>query len=220
MKYQRFILLLLSMLVTACALPFGGAPLQQLYSTAVRKSHEITREERTPVALALDNKIVLNLTDKFAQDSAINLLDVSPHSFNGRVYLIGEYETDEEWTRAIEITAREEGVKSITTYILMKGKPPNCGLLDNYMLYANIRAKLISDEEVRSTNIDIKALQCQVILMGIVASSDESDRAMTHARGAAGVVRAQSFLEATRIRAIVDVPKIPEETATEPTVLP
>ena len=96
----------------------------------------------------------------------------------------------------------------------MKEDPPPCGLLNNFMLYANVRAKLIRDEEVRSTNIDIKALQCQVILMGIVASSDEIDRAVTHARGAEGVVRVQSFLEATRIRAIDDVPKIPDEAAT------
>jgi len=34
------------------------------------------------------------------------------------------------------------------------------------------------------------------------------------------VVRVQSFLEATRIRAIVDVSKITDETATEPFVLP
>ena len=220
MKYWMLLYLLLSMLVTACALPFGGAPLQQLYSTIAQKSYEISREERTPMALALDKSIVLNLTDKFAQDNAINLLDVSPYSYNGRVYLIGEYETDEEWTRAIEITAREEGVRSITTYILIKREPPTCGLLDNFMLYANVRAKLIRDEEVRSTNIDIKALQCQVILMGIVASSDEIDRAVTHARGAEGVVRVQSFLEATRIRAIDDVPKIPDEAATGQSVQP
>jgi hyperosmotically inducible protein len=211
MKYQMILPLLISILFTACALPFGGAPLQQLYSTVARKSYEIAREERTPVALALDNKIVLNLTDKFAQDSAIGLLDVSPYSYNGRVYLIGEYETDEEWTRAIEITAHEEGVKSITTYILLKGEPPNCGLLNNFMLYANVRAKLIRDEEVRSTNIDIKALQCNVILLGIVASSDEIDRAITHARGAEGVVRVQSFLEATRIRAVDVAPESPDE---------
>ncbi|MGE5789848.1 MAG: BON domain-containing protein [Syntrophaceae bacterium] len=213
MIYKQFILFLLSMLVTACALPFGGGPLQQLYSTVARKSYEIAQEERTPVALALDNKIVLSLTDKFTQDSAINLLDVSPYSYNGRVYLIGVHETDEEWTRAIEIAAREEGVKSITTYILLKGEPPNCGLLNNFMLYANVRAKLIEDKVVRSTNIDIKALQCHVVLLGIVASSDEIDRAITHARGAEGVVRVQSFLEATRMRAIVDA-------VTEPTVLP
>ena len=213
MKYRRFILLLLSMFVTACALPFGGAPLQQLYSTAARKTYEIAREERTPAALALDNKIVLNLTDKFAQDSAISLLDVSPYSYNGRVFLIGVHETDEEWTRAIEIAAREEGVKSITTYILLKGEPPNCGLLNNFMLYANVRAKLIEDKEVRSTNIDIKALQCHIVLLGIVASSDEIDRAITHARKAEGVAHVQSFLEATRMRAVVDA-------VTEPSMLP
>lgn len=220
MQYRWFLHLILSMLITACALPFSGAPLQQMYSTVARKSYEISREERTPVALALDNKIVLNLTDKFAQDSAISLLDVSPYSYNGRVYLIGEYETSEEWSRAIEIAAHEEDVKSVTTYILMKTEHPTCGMLDNFMLYANVRATLIRDEDIRSTNIDIKALQCHIVLLGVVASSKEIDRAITHARGVEGVIRVQSFLEATRIRALDDVPKIPEETANEPSVLP
>ncbi|MGE5843850.1 MAG: BON domain-containing protein, partial [Syntrophaceae bacterium] len=67
--------------------------------------------------------------------------------------------------------------------------------------------------EVRSTNIDIKTLQCHVVLLGIVASSDEIDRAIIHARGAEGVPRVQSFLEATRMRAIVDA-------VAEPAVLP
>jgi hyperosmotically inducible protein len=214
------LLLLLPMLCTACALPFGGAPLQQLYSTAMRKSYEIAQEERTPAALASDNKIVLNLTDKFAQDIAINLLDVSPYSYNGRVYLIGEYDTDEEWARAIEITAREEGVKSITTYILMKTDAPACGLLDNFMLYANVRAKLIMDEEVRSTNIDIKVLQCHVVLLGIVSSSDEIDRAVTHARGVEGGVRVQSFLDAIRIRAVADVQRSPDGAANGQSLMP
>jgi hyperosmotically inducible protein len=214
------LLLLLPMLCTACALPFGGAPLQQLYSTAMRKSYEIAQEERTPAALASDNKIVLNLTDKFAQDIAINLLDVSPYSYNGRVYLIGEYDTDEEWARAIEITAREEGVKSITTYILMKTDAPACGLLDNFMLYANVRAKLIMDEEVRSTNIDIKVLQCHVVLLGIVSSSDEIDRAVTHARGVEGGVRVQSFLDAIRIKAVADVQRRPDGAANGQSLMP
>jgi len=49
--------------------------------------------------------------------------------------------------------------------------------------------------------------------MGIVASAYEIDRAVTHARGAEGVVRVQSFLEATRMRAVFDA-------VTEPSVAP
>jgi len=203
MYCQRLFHLLLSILITACALPFGGAPLQQLYTTAARKSYEIAQEERTAATLALDNKIVLNLADKFTQDSVISPFDVSPYCYDGRVYLIGEYETVEEWTRAIEIAARESGVKSITTYILMKEGAPACGLLDNFMIYANVRAKLILDEELRSTNIDIKAVQCQVVLLGIVASPEEIDRAVANAQGVEGVLRVQSFLETSR-RAVAD----------------
>ena len=154
---------------------------------------------------------MLNLTDKFAQDSAINILNVSPYSYNGHVYLIGEYESNGEWARAFEITAQEKGVRSITTYILMKTDTPTCGLLDNFMLYANVRAKLIKDEDVRSTNIDIKAVQCQIVLLGIVASSEEIDRAIAHAGSVDGVVRVQSFLEATRRRAVNDAQENPSE---------
>ena len=199
MRHKLFLYPLLSILLSGCALPFGGGPLQQLYSTAVRKSYEIAREVRTPAAIASDNLIVLHLTDAFAQNDAINLLDMSPYCFNGRVYLIGEYGTEEEWAGAIGIAANEEGVRSVTTYILMTKGPPVCGLLDNFMIFANVRAKLIEDEEVRSTNIEIKVLQCQVVLMGILASPEEINRAIDHARGVQGVIRVQSFLEAGRI---------------------
>ena len=211
MKYPLALPVFASMLLTACALPFGGAPLQQLYSTALQKSYELTREERSTVAVAQDKAIVFNLMDKFAQDAIISVLNVSPYCYNGRVFLIGEYETNQEWARAVEITALEKGVKSITTYVLLKSDAPTCGPLDNFMLFANARAKLILDEDIESTNIDIKAVQCQIVLLGIVASSDKIDRAITHARSVEGVVHVQSFLEATRIGPSNKASEVPDK---------
>ena len=36
-----------------------------------------------------------------------------------------------------------------------------------------IRAELIGDREISSTNIDVKAIQCHVVLLGIVGSKKE-----------------------------------------------
>jgi hyperosmotically inducible protein len=211
MKYLLVLAVFASMLITACALPFGGAPLQQLFSTALQKSYELAREERSTFAVAQDKAIVFNLMDQFAQDDMIGVLNVSPYCYNGRVFLIGEYEINEEWARAVEITAREQGVRSITTYMLLKSDAPTCGLLDNFMLFANVRANLILDKDVESTNIDIKAVQCQIVLLGIVESSDKIDRAITHARSVGGVAHVLSFLEATRIRPSDKASEVPDK---------
>jgi hyperosmotically inducible protein len=57
-----------------------------------------------------------------------------------------------------------------------------------------VDAKLTADKDIRSTNIDVKVVQCNVVLLGIVRSGEEIAKATAHAKSVAGVRNVTSFL--------------------------
>ena len=58
-----------------------------------------------------------------------------------------------------------------------------------------IRTRLIKDKELRSPNIEVKALQCHIILLGLVGSQGEISKAVAHAKGVKGVRGVASYLK-------------------------
>jgi len=60
-----------------------------------------------------------------------------------------------------------------------------------------LKSKLVADMDVWSTNIDVKVVQCHVVLLGIVESKEEITRAVAHARSVAGVRDVTSYLTST-----------------------
>lgn len=180
---------------SACISLIPASP-QQVVQTAAGQSYGIAVEKRTTGAIVSDKKIVLKIEEKFAEDSPKKILDISPFCYNGQVFLIGEYDTPEEKDRAVEIAEHVEGVQSITTFLLLKNRKKSCGTADDLAIHVKVRAKLVADIHVRSTNIDIKVVQCRVVLLGILGSPEEIDHAVADAGSVEGVEGVESFLEA------------------------
>jgi hyperosmotically inducible protein len=57
-----------------------------------------------------------------------------------------------------------------------------------------VDAKLIADDRIWSTNVDVKAVQCNVVLLGIVGTQQEISRSVAHARSVPGVRSVRSYL--------------------------
>ncbi len=181
---------------TSC-LNFNLSPSpSSVLSTTAQESYAMAREERTTATVVSDNKISLAIGEKFAEDNPLRLLDLSVHCYRGDVFLVGEYKTPAQKARAIEIASQVEGVRSVTTYLLMKDGPKDCGTFDRLMIKLKVRAGLIADRNVRSTNIDIDVVQCRVVLLGIVRNQQEIDRAFERAGAVKGVAGVESLLEA------------------------
>ena len=95
----------------------------------------------------------------------------------------------------VRIPAGEvEGVKSVTDYFLPKKKDDTCGTTANLKLSTKLNAKLIGDGDISSTQIEVKAIQCHIILLGLVGSADEISKAISHAKAVEGVRSVKSFL--------------------------
>ena len=58
-----------------------------------------------------------------------------------------------------------------------------------------VKSKLIGDEDIWSTNIDVKSVQCNVILYGLVTSKNKINKAIERAKSVKGVCTVTSFLK-------------------------
>jgi hyperosmotically inducible protein len=172
-----YVVLLAVMAVTGCG---------TIYSTAV--------DERDMSTIASDTEIKGAIVKKFYDDDKIKSLDISTGCYRGHVYLVGEYDTTEQKSRAIKIAKGVEGVKHVTTYLLPKKKNDSCGTDENLEIVGKVKAKLVGDKEIWSTNIDIKSIQCRVVLYGLVGSKKEINKAIAHAKSVEGVRGVKSFL--------------------------
>jgi hyperosmotically inducible protein len=161
-----------------------------IYSTAV--------DERDMSTISSDTKIKGTIVKKFYDDDKIKSLDISTGCYRGHVYLVGEYDTADQKNRAIKIAKGVEGVKNVTTYLLPKKKNDPCGTDENLEIVGKVKAKLVGDKEIWSTNIDIKSIQCRVVLYGLVGSKKEINKAIVHAKSVEGVRGVKSFLKSAK----------------------
>ena len=181
-KYSKMITALTMLALCGCTSIY-----QSTYGVAV--------EKRSVKTIASDKKITLTIQERFLGDDAIKVLDISPFCYNGHVYLVGEYGTEKERGRALEIANQVSGVNSVTPYLLRKKEKDTCGTTDNLGIGAKVNAKLIGDKDIWSTNIDVKVVQCNVVLLGIVGSKKEIDKAVVHAKSVAGIRGVTSYLK-------------------------
>jgi len=157
--------------------------------------YKVAVDKRTIDTQLTDEQITMAIRQRFVNDKAIKLLNFSVYCYDGHVYLVGEYETRAERQHALTEAKSVQGVRDITTYLLPKRKVPKCGTFNNVKLAAYVKAKLIKDMNIRSTNIEVKAVQCNVVLLGIVGSSDQVQMAIAHARRVEGVRKVISYLK-------------------------
>jgi hyperosmotically inducible periplasmic protein len=170
--------------VSGCTSIFGGA-------------YGVAQEERSNKAIYTDEKIKLTI-DKRILENEINVLDYATFCYNGDVYLIGEYDTPEQKEKVSKIAHSVQGVKSVTTYLLPKRKIDTCGTMDHAAMSIRVQGILINAHDIHSTNIDVKVVQCRVILLGIVGTGSEADKAVALAKSVEGVRDVTSFLKSMR----------------------
>ncbi len=86
------------------------------------------------------------------------------------------------------------------TYFVAKKESESCGLTDNTAITLKVKTALVKDKEIWSTNIDIKTIQCKiVVLWGLVGTKTEINKAISHAKSVKGVMQVKSLLKATQM---------------------
>jgi len=166
-----------------------------IYTASGCAVYDVAVEERNVGTYSSDKKISFLIEEKFLDDNVIKYMDFDAYTYEGHVYLTGEYESREQVDRAVTIAKATKGVRTVTTYFLPKRAEDLCGTTDNMEISATLRQKLISDNEVWSTNIDVEMVQCHVVLLGIVGTEQEKAKAMEYAKNIPGVRGVKSYIK-------------------------
>jgi hyperosmotically inducible periplasmic protein len=155
-------------------------------------------DERNVGTIADDTTIKAKIFKRFVDDDVVKALDITTTSYKGHVHLIGEYDDSAQKVRAIELANGVEGVKDVTPYLLAKQENGECGTTRNLELTTKVNAKLVGDKKIWSTNVNVKTIQCIVVLWGTVGIQDEIMRSINHAKSVEGVKTVRSFLKSVR----------------------
>jgi hyperosmotically inducible protein len=155
-------------------------------------------DERNMKTIYADEKITFQVKQAFLDDDQIKYMDYDVASYEGDVFLIGEYTSQAQADKAVNVARSVEGVRSVTSYLLPKKELADCGTAEELELMATIKQKLIQDEDIWSTNVDIYMVQCRAVVLGIVGSEKERSDALAHIRSVKGLKGVKSYLRVKR----------------------
>jgi hyperosmotically inducible protein len=150
-----------------------------VYDTVIR--------ERNAETYARDEVKEAKIRAKFIEDPSVKAMDAATYVYGGQAYVVGEFDSPYQRDRAVMLAGSVSGVKSVTVYLLPTAKDERCRSVDNARINSEVKAKIIRDSGIRSANIDVKSVQCNVVLLGVVGSQREIGRAVDHAFSIPGV---------------------------------
>jgi hyperosmotically inducible protein len=190
-KNMCFALLLASsLLILGCS---------TIASTAGTSIYKVTVDERKVSTIAEDTKITITVLTKFIDDDLVKAQDISIFCYDGHVFLVGEYDLNEQKKRSLKIARSVEGVKSVTAFLSPKSQNNSCSPLDNLVISTKLRMKLIIDRDILSTNVDVETVNCTVVLLGIVGSKQDIKKVVTHAQNVTGIHGVKAFLKTAEL---------------------
>ncbi len=178
---KKFYLALLLLMI------FVGASGCTIYKVAV--------DERTTEEVARDERITFEIEKAFLEDKLVEYLDFNSASYLGHVYIIGEYETQAQVDRAVSLARAVDGVRAVTTYLVPERDVPNCSTAKAIRIKQELAAELLGDKTVYGSNVDIRVVQCVVVLTGRLGSQKEINKAVSIAKSIEGIRGVKSFLK-------------------------
>lgn len=192
---------LIFFLLPGCAaLPFGiglipGAP---SYISSVigngQSAYETAMDERTTEQQMLDAIIAGHAQAEFYKHKGIDPTQVIAYAYFGKLYLVGEYESQEQLQLIYECVDNVENKRAVISRLYIKNEESDSDFISEQAMYAELKAQLMADFEVTSSPIDVEIVQGDIILLGVISDKTERDRIMAHALSTDGVNRVVSYL--------------------------
>jgi osmotically-inducible protein OsmY len=147
------------------------------------------KSDENPVGRMMDDStITTRINHEMVKDDIVKARQIDIDTIGGHVTLTGAVATPEESARASQIAHRVPGVKSVSNHLQI-GERSFGNIWDDNVISNKIKAKLISEPEVRSLNIDVDVYLGVVTLTGVVGSKYEKDRAIALSRSTDGTVK-------------------------------
>lgn len=175
---------------------FSGCTIKSAIKNTVKAIYKTSVDERPLRHILKDKKLTALMTAKLLEDNVTNLLDVTAVCYFGYPFVIGQCETIEEAQRIMDI-AQEVTGKPAVPYLLKKGNDDDCNPAINIEIAYETQARLAADKKIFATNVTVKAIQCQIVLLGVLGSKESILATIDHAKKVSGAKKVQSFLVST-----------------------
>jgi len=161
---------------------------------AAAGGYTLATEQRSPQQLAKDAAIGAVAHKAWADNNVDIARNVSATVYDGRVLLTGIVPRPELKETAERLTRPIDGVREVYNEIQV-GQPTNIAQDARDNVASNtLRAQLLGDPEVRSSNFTVHTLNGIVYVIGYARNGPERDRVISYARNLSNVNRVVSYI--------------------------
>lgn len=129
-----------------------------------------------------DSVIRVKLNDAFLGSNTNLFTNVSLSVNAGSVLLTGNVNTPEEKVEATQLAWQVRGVIEVLNEISVKDTSSIKDIAKDLAAAAQLRAKLIADQDISSINFSVDVVNGTVFLSGIASSEEELNLVVNHAR--------------------------------------
>jgi osmotically-inducible protein OsmY len=177
----------------AVATPLSGCVVAAVGGAAAG-GYTLATEERTPQQLAQDASIAA-VAHKYWSDANVELArDLTATVYDGRLLITGIVPNAAMKDQAEALARKIDGVKEIHNEVEV-GQPTNLAQDARDNVVSNtLRAQLLTDSEVRSSNFTVHTMNGVLFIMGYGRNAAERDRVLAYARNLANVKRVVYFI--------------------------
>ncbi|NWH09167.1 MAG: BON domain-containing protein [Alphaproteobacteria bacterium] len=178
--------------VALAAGPLGGCALFAVGGVATVATS--VRQERSVGTQLDDVWIQSTLEGNYVRENGPLFRKVNTTVIEGRVYLKGEVQSDEDRREAARIAWQTPGVTEVHNDITVTNPPTLADYANDQWLVLKVRSSLLADRDVKDVNYTIEARNGVVYLMGIAQNDYERNLAVSIARGVEGVTNVVDYL--------------------------
>ena len=117
---------------------------------------------------------------------------ITPYVFMRRGFVVGFVHGAEQRDEVLRAAQGVEGLRSVQSYL--PERHAASATVDDFETKAEIKEALVLHPEVGVMRVDVEALDGHVVLLGVVASEEARELAVTAAAGVSGVKGVTNFL--------------------------
>lgn len=153
-------------------------------------------DRRTPSTVLMDKEIELTASSRL-YEAKLELAHVNAGSFNRRVLLTGEADSDAQRAKIVQIVRDIANVREVIDELAVAPPSSLSNRSNDVYLTTKVLARLIDDQRFSANHIKVISERGIVYLMGLVnhREADAAAEVAAGTQGARGVVRAFEYLD-------------------------
>ncbi|MBU8910636.1 MAG: BON domain-containing protein [Desulfobacterales bacterium] len=182
---SRYLFLSLALITSLIFGGCGATGATVVGGAVVYGGYKGATDERSLGTMVDDSVVSITVKIKMIADNVVKARHIDVDVLKGVVYLIGTIESLPQKKMATDIAKGIKGVRRVENQLLI-GKTDVNQISNDIILTSKIRIQLLTDMDIRSTNIDVDTNNNIITLTGIVNSKEEKNKTMVIVQKVAG----------------------------------